>query len=137
MKFAGPLVADEAELELFFGLDKNDLLRIAEIFVLSIVALLVIMLVVRPLLSRVFEALPSISEGVGEPALLSDQTLHGPVLTAPDMAPAEESFDDDLIDIDRVEGRVKASSVKKVGEIVENHPAEALAIVRSWLYGQE
>jgi flagellar M-ring protein FliF len=42
-----------------------------------------------------------------------------------------------LIDIDRVEGRVKASSVKKVGEIVEKHPEEALAIVRSWMYEGE
>jgi len=39
-----------------------------------------------------------------------------------------------LIDIDRVEGRVKASSVKKVGEIVEKHPEESLAILRSWMY---
>ena len=41
---------------------------------------------------------------------------------------------DDLIDLERVEGRVKASSVNKVGEIVEKHPDEALSIVRSWLY---
>jgi flagellar M-ring protein FliF len=39
-----------------------------------------------------------------------------------------------LIDIDRVEGRVKASSVKKVGGLVEKHPEEALSIVRSWMY---
>ena len=45
----------------------------------------------------------------------------------------EEQFEE-LIDIDRVEGRVKASSVKKVGEIVEKHPEEALSIIRSWMY---
>ena len=45
----------------------------------------------------------------------------------------EEQFEE-LIDIDRVEGRVKASSVKKVGEIVQKHPEEALAILRSWMY---
>lgn len=41
---------------------------------------------------------------------------------------------DELIDIDRVEGRVKASSVKKVGEIVDKHPDEALSIIRAWMY---
>ena len=41
---------------------------------------------------------------------------------------------EELIDIDRVEGRVKASSVKKVGEIVEKHPEEALSIIRNWMY---
>ena len=40
----------------------------------------------------------------------------------------------ELIDIDRVEGRVKASSVKKVGEIVDKHPDEALSIIRAWMY---
>jgi len=39
-----------------------------------------------------------------------------------------------MIDLDRVEGRVKASSVRKVGEIVDKHPEEALSIIRSWLY---
>ena len=135
MKFADPLVADEPELELFFGLDKNDLLRMAEILVLSIVAILVILLVVRPLVSRAFEAMPAVTAGVGEAALLSDQSSGAPALTGPDVA--EEDSYDELIDIDRVEGRVKASSVKKVGEIVEKHPEEALAIVRSWMYEGE
>ncbi|MBT4701446.1 MAG: flagellar M-ring protein FliF [Rhodospirillaceae bacterium] len=135
MKFADPLVTDEPELELFFGLDKNDLLRMAEILVLSIVAILVILLVVRPLVSRAFEAMPAVAAGVGEAALLSDQSSGAPALTGPDVA--EEDSYDELIDIDRVEGRVKASSVKKVGEIVEKHPEEALAIVRSWMYEGE
>ena len=49
-------------------------------------------------------------------------------------APGEMETFDELIDIDRVEGRVKASSVKKVGEIVDKHPEEALSIIRSWMY---
>ena len=50
-------------------------------------------------------------------------------------APDEDAEEfEELIDIDRVEGRVKASSVKKVGEIVEKHPEEALSIIRNWMY---
>jgi len=41
---------------------------------------------------------------------------------------------DQMIDINQVEGRVRASSIKKIGEIVEKHPEEAVAIVRSWMY---
>ena len=41
---------------------------------------------------------------------------------------------DQMIDISQVEGRVRASSIKKIGEIVEKHPEEAVAIVRSWMY---
>ena len=39
-----------------------------------------------------------------------------------------------MIDINQVEGRVRASSLKKIGEIVENHPEEAIAIIRNWMY---
>jgi flagellar M-ring protein FliF len=60
------------------------------------------------------------SAGAAAEKLLAD---HGvtPALTGPggvpmptDGAPEEEQFEE-LIDIDRVEGRVKASSVNKVG----------------------
>ena len=40
----------------------------------------------------------------------------------------------DMIDIGQVDGRVAASSIRKIGEIVEKHPEEAVAIVRSWMY---
>jgi flagellar M-ring protein FliF len=136
MKFAS-FDAPEEELQLFFGMGKNDILRVVEILVLSIVAILVILLVVRPLLSRAFEALPSAQEAAER--LLADQG-RAPALTGPsggrvpvDSEDDEEQFEE-LIDIDRVEGRVKASSVKKVGEIVQKHPEEALAILRSWMY---
>lgn len=129
----------EKPLELFFGMDKNDLLRMAEILVLSIVAILVILLVVRPLVARAFEAGPAAMAAAAE-RLMAEQAGVTPALTGPggvpmpgEGAPTEEEFEE-LIDIDRVEGRVKASSVKKVGEIVEKHPEEALSIVRSWLY---
>ena len=47
----------------------------------------------------------------------------------------EEGQDlEQLIDINRVDGRVRASSVRKIGEIVEKHPEEAVAIIRNWLY---
>ena len=134
MEFADVMV-EGIELELFFGLDKNDLLRMAEVLVLSIVAILVILLVVRPLVSRAFESIPS-AAAAGE-RLLTDQAG---ALTAPgipsEVTVGEERFEE-LIDIDRVEGRVKASSMKKVGGLVEKHPEEALSIVRSWMYQEE
>lgn len=132
------IAEEEKPLELFFGMDKNDVLRMAQILVLGIVALLVILLVVRPLMARAFEAGPAAMAAAER--LMAEQSGVTPALTGPggvpmpgEGAPTEEEFEE-LIDIDRVEGRVKASSVKKVGEIVEKHPEEALSIVRSWLY---
>ena len=39
-----------------------------------------------------------------------------------------------MINLSRVEGRVKASSLRKIGEIVEKHPSEAVSIIRGWMY---
>ena len=115
MRFVEKEVDLEEPLDLFFGLQKQDLVRIAEVIVLLILAVLAILLVVRPLLTRAFEALPAAAAlAVGQSATVADY--------------------EELIDIDRVEGRVKSSSVKRVGEIVEKHPEEALSIIRGWMY---
>lgn len=140
MQFA-EFVEPEEQLEFFFGLGKNDLLRLAEALVLGIVAILIILLVVRPLISRALETLPG-QMAAAQERLLADQTGVAPALAgpgapgvpAPAETEAEEEQFEELIDIDRVEGRVKASSVKKVGEIVEKHPEEALSIIRAWMY---
>lgn len=139
------IVEEDEPLNLFFGLGKNDLLRVAEMLVLGIVALLIILLVVRPLISRAFEATSSAASAAqaASERLLADQATGAPALAgpsgssgvpAPSDAGGEEEQFEELIDIDRVEGRVKASSVKKVGEIVEKHPDEALSIIRAWMY---
>jgi len=130
MRFAEEEIDLEEPLDLFFGLQKNDLVRIAEVIVLLILAVLAILLVVRPLLTRAFEALPA-AAAEAEQRLLAEAAgvtaIEGPETV-------EEEDYEELIDIDRVEGRVKSSSVKKVGEIVEKHPEEALSIIRNWMY---
>jgi len=138
MEFADFERLDESLDLLIFGLTKNDIFKFAEMLVLIIIVLLVILLVVRPLVSRALESIPLPAEM--DEHLLAEQADGTRALTGPSpsgfptlSAGAEESFEE-LIDIDRVEGRVKASSVKKVGAIVANHPEEALAIVRSWMH---
>ena len=138
------------------GLPREDIFRIAEMLVLGVVAVLVLLLVVRPLLSRVletgrqqapdeFDGLLTDQSGL-TPALAGPVGASGasgaaglapmgdmPVPAAPVLAEPDEDLDQ-LIDINRVEGRVRASSLKKVGEIVDKHPEEAVSIIRSWMY---
>ena len=38
------------------------------------------------------------------------------------------------LDIARIEGQVKASSIKKVAEFVEKHPEESTSNLRSWVH---
>ena len=140
-----PLEFDDGSL--FLGISKEEFMQLAEILVLAVVGLLVILLVVRPVLTRLFESMPTALAG-GSAGALGDQEgvalaqLTGPEATA-DMAELleedeeeieDESLLDQMIDINQVEGRVRASSLKQIGEIVDKHPEEAIAIVRNWMY---
>jgi flagellar M-ring protein FliF len=125
------------------GLDKADILRLAEGLVLVLVGLVVVLLVVRPFLNRLAVGAPALAPA-GVP-LLPDGTpavagaLPAPPGTALEAVAATEGDpeDDILIDISKVEGRVKKSSIKKIGEIVDKHPEETIAILRQWMYQQD
>ena len=47
-------------------------------------------------------------------------------------AGAEE--DESMINLSNIEGRVKASSLRKIGDIIDKHPEEAVSIMRTWMY---
>jgi flagellar M-ring protein FliF len=135
MPFTGfdDLMGTEDEFNLL-GFNKEEIMRMAEGLGVAVVAVLVILLVVRPLVTRAFEAMPQ-----GDEALLTTDgamaQLTGPGGVPMPMGQKEEEEDlDELIDIDKVEGRVKASSLRKIGDIVDKHPEEALSIIRTWLY---
>jgi flagellar M-ring protein FliF len=49
-------------------------------------------------------------------------------------APAALPAPHPTIDTSRIEGQVRESAIRKVGEVVEAHPEEALAIIRTWLH---
>jgi flagellar M-ring protein FliF len=122
------------------GLDSSDWFKIIEVAILSLTALLIGFFVLRPLIGRMFA--PNQTAG-GQRMLVQQQSagqLPGPAQTQPGISgpqtasagalPAPES----MIDISRIEGQVRESSIRKVGEVVQAHPEEALAILRSWLH---
>jgi flagellar M-ring protein FliF len=41
--------------------------------------------------------------------------------------------DVDMISMDRIAGQVKASSVKKVEDIIDQYPNEAVTVLRGWM----
>ncbi len=64
----------------------------------------------------------------------SGMTGQGGSLLAAGQAESLDESIEAVIDINRVDGQVRASSLRKINEIVENHPEDAASIVRSWLY---
>jgi flagellar M-ring protein FliF len=119
----------------FLGLEKDDYLKIAEIVIFGIVALLVVLLVLRPLVSRALSLAQAQAEATSQAvhAQIQSEQAAAAALTAPKRAAAEED-DDEGIDLARVEGQIKASSLRKIGDIVDKHPDETLAIIRNWMY---
>ncbi|WP_300300181.1 flagellar basal-body MS-ring/collar protein FliF [Ferrovibrio sp.] len=147
MRFAEPgdipEEIDPASLPVLLGLTKEELFRIGEIAGYVLLGLLAMLLVVRPLIRRVLEASRE-SEDI-PPGMLTPAAPGLPMVVggaplaelpaAPDagMAPPTPGIES-MIDIARIEGQVKASSLKKIGEIVDKHPEEAVSIIRNWLY---
>jgi flagellar M-ring protein FliF len=107
-----------------FNFDKNDIRRAAELGVMVLVAALIVFFVVKPMLTV-----------AGGGAGLAGGSAGGGALGAPGQVLSLAAPSDDVgIDIARIEGQVRASSVKKVAEFVEKHPDESVSILRSWLH---
>jgi flagellar M-ring protein FliF len=130
MQFAnGAPRPDEKQDMPFLGLTKADYMRIAEIAVLAILALLVLLMVIRPIVRRLIEPAP-----VPSTPRLADQSGDTAALPSPGEDGDREIDAEAMIDLGQVEGRVKASTVRKVGDIVDKHPEETVQIVRNWMY---
>lgn len=138
-----PLLGSEAAGG--FSFNKNDLLRGAEVLVMFITALLVIFLVARPLVKGAGTAAAApaglaLAAAGAAPAHTLD-TANAPTALPTSDAPAAlptsgapASVENALIDIEKIDGQVKASSIKKVASLVEQHPEESISILRSWLH---
>jgi flagellar M-ring protein FliF len=154
MRFEAPPVLDAAPVEEpLIQLDKTDYMRIAELAVLAVMALILVLFVFRPILKQLMtrpteqqagqqaltsENLPQLAppaEGQvanqNQPGAIA-QTGGGAAQALP--GPGGDNDVSRAIDIAQVQGQVKESSIKKVGEIVTHHPEESMAILRSWLH---
>ncbi|MCX8231855.1 MAG: flagellar basal-body MS-ring/collar protein FliF [Alphaproteobacteria bacterium] len=117
----------------FLGLSKSDYFKIGEILLFMIIALLVILLVLRPFMARSIAAMQPPLEPVLPGA--DGGALEGPGAEEPALQAGEEVEEEDpMISLGAVDGQIKASSVRKIGEIIDKHPDQAIAVLRSWIY---
>ncbi len=142
IKFPQPEDQGLEKQGLLSGFDKNDIMRAGELGVLGIVAILILLFAVRPFIKNLSEpnvvaALPSSGAPVTRMITLSDGTQQQVVVDEdgePLAIAGPVSDIDSRIDIAKIEGQVKASSIKRVSEFVEKHPEESVAILRNWLH---
>lgn len=136
------IVGDETIL----GLPQEDIMRMAETLILSLVAVLAILLVLRPLVSHIAKAASASTErtasgGDSDPRMLASTGAGQPQLAAPAAGGAasapsggnEMSELESTLDMSNVEGQVKQSSLKKIHDLVDKHPNETVAVIRNWM----
>lgn len=121
-----------------------DITKIIELLVLAAVGILILIMIVRPVLLRVIESSGVANEDNEVAALLA--TANGRSYAIPDFSKTDESQfdlmmpddaeDDDMLDVSNIDGRLKASSLKKIGDIIDKHPEEAVTIIRNWMYDE-
>lgn len=146
--------AEEPSETPFLGIENAEWIRFAQTGVLGLVALLTALFVFRPLITRLLEITPVTSAqmqtalaGPGQPPQITGPAaqqgqsaqamLEGPNETRQIRQGINPQELENLIDVAKIEGQVKASSVKKVGEVINRHPDEAISILRSWLHDKE
>ncbi|HTO40424.1 MAG TPA: flagellar M-ring protein FliF C-terminal domain-containing protein, partial [Rhizomicrobium sp.] len=128
---AGPMAPEDAPM---LDFQTADWIKIIEVAILSITALLIGLFVMRPLISRMFTP----NGGQQTPVQFTPaQIARGETQSADTGAAgqiAPPSPRENMIDVSQIDGQVRESSIKKVGEVVQSHPEEALAIIRTWLH---
>jgi len=138
---------------------KDDIMRGAEMGVMVLLALVVLLMVVRPLVRRIITpdgVLPGQAMVAGAPAVSPEVAaaaaggggvaipgVHGSItstggpnvsIVGGDEAVAISNRTSAMIDIAKVQGQVHAQSVQKVGELADKNPHEAVSIIRNWLH---
>ncbi len=138
MQFTELEIADIQADNTLFGFEKSELLDAVEILTIALMGILVILLVLRPMIGRLLESSGTAhqyAEDLEEQAALIAARQSNPALPPPELASfqPDEVAEDDMIDMNKVQGQVKASSVKKVEDIVENYPSETVSVLRNWM----
>ncbi len=144
MRFAedATAAAPESPGLLGFRFEKADLLRLAQTGLFGLVALLALLFVLRPMVTRLITLAPG--EGMGSFAPGSAQAAlagpgggallgNGPGAQA--LRPGAQALleDESMVNLSQIEGQIRASSIRRVTELVDKHPEETLSIVRGWM----
>jgi flagellar M-ring protein FliF len=134
-----PPVADSGGL-LGLHLEKADLMRLAQTALFGVVGVFALLLVLRPMVLRLTTIGSVAYAGGSGSAITALGGPLGPALTGPASSPSQASAspppmieDESMVNIAQIEGQMRASSLRRIGEIVEKHPEETLSIVRGWL----
>ncbi|HOO49812.1 MAG TPA: flagellar basal-body MS-ring/collar protein FliF [Alphaproteobacteria bacterium] len=162
MQFADVSTEPEDLEGKILGFDRSEILDFAEVLTVVVMVILVVLLVLQPMVGRLLAADEmSDPQGAQDPSmdsagLLGSSVGGNPALMPPGMGGgtlgalsgpggmanpngadefllSQAGDDDAMIDVQKVEGRVKASTLKKVEDIISAYPEETVSVLRSWM----
>lgn len=150
---APPPPADLVEqtlIQRMLSFSKEDITRFIELGVISLLTLIVLMTVVRPLLKQVLatdnsagapaargipafmrDAVDADGNPTGDPAGTGQAVAIGP---DGEVIQIEPPASDRMLALAQIKGQLKAQSVEKIGQMVSQNPADSLAVLRSWIH---
>jgi len=143
MRFAAddtaPVVNDSGLLGLH--LEKADLMHLAQTALFGVIGVLALLLVLRPMVLRLttLNVAGALSSSGTALAVIGGGAPGG-ASAVPDLGalsvvgPAPRLLEDEsMVNIAQIEGQMRASSLRRITQIVEKHPDETLSIVRGWM----
>jgi flagellar M-ring protein FliF len=109
--------------------------RIVESAILALVALVAILLLGRPLVGRLGVALapPPALAAAGGGVLPGGLEAALPGAAGNAAAPA----DDRMVNVERVDGQMRASALQALADLVDANPEQSAAVLRRWLTPQD
>ncbi len=125
---------------------KKDLGNIIKTVIVGLIAILTILLVIRPMVNKAFEISPSdlasesqqavmdfsgIPQGGGAIPVGGGGTV-GAAVAAGNFSPTGSGGGDDL-DLGIIQDQMDGSPTKKINDLIDNNPEETLQVIRSWM----
>lgn len=111
---------------------KDDVMNVIELVVMTLLGIVVLFVVIRPLVKRILSPEVNLLTGAPQAPLVAPvEVAVEAALPAPTSAVASKMAS--LIDVAQVQGQVHAQSVHRVGELAERNPHETVSIIRQWL----
>ena len=113
-------------------LSKSDIMKLAEYGLMFVGLLMMIFFVIRPILKAASVSSQQVQQQAAGANQQNSQNQSSEA-QAEGGRGQEPSAIETMIDLDKVEGRVRESTVRKVTEIIEARPEQSVNVIRGWL----
>lgn len=145
MRFASGDEPVASEPRALFGLplERADIMHLAQTALLGAIAVLALLFVLRPMVTRLTALQPSPLPSSQTAALLGGPASLPPALAALGSSIASDGGtgfgsmplleDESMVRVANIEGQLRASSIRRLTDLVEKHPEDCLLIVRGWM----